>query len=209
MAESDSESDEDEALLRPIVPFIQALDGDSSEDDAAGSAGPATASAAVTEAAVSTAHESSSCVASVLPSADDFEQLAREGGAFLSVASGPSGAEEASWRLTPAQEAAAALEARRADLDAAANTSTFLPMNRYGRGLNLMQLSVELSGRAASSGTSARGGGASGGACGNKRKADDDARQSASSEQSGENGQRRGKRDQRGNPRTALEEGWT
>ena len=141
---------------------------------------------------------------SLLPSADDFDSLVSAGGAFLRVNQGPAGAEDASWRLTPAEQAEQAAEARREAAErSAARCSTNLPMNRYGRGLNMLQLGVELSGRAANMrGVDGSGSG--------KRKAE---RTHASAVADGEipesrAGARDGKKG-RGNNRTAHEEGWT
>lgn len=82
-----------------------------------------------------------------LPAPHDLDALAAEGGAFLHV---PRITEDPTWRMTPAQQQATAASSRAAKR--ASSAAVALPMNKYGRGMNLLQLGVELSARAASRG---------------------------------------------------------
>ena len=79
----------------------------------------------------------------ILPSATDFDRLGDD--SFLRV--DQRLAEEPGWRLTPEQAASEARRAAEPRFGAMAPSS--LPSYRYGRGLNLLQLGVQLSGRAA------------------------------------------------------------
>ena len=94
--------------------------------------------------------ESSGCTAlpsgstSTLPSADDFDRLGDE--RFLFVA--PPLQVDPTWRMTPKQQEQAAADKARGARTAVRDTVGSLPMNKYGRGLNVMQLDLELSARA-------------------------------------------------------------
>ena len=206
LGESEDNASEEEEDLRPAIPMLTSLlgaDEESSSDDDA--APPKSEEAAPSHALhADAAHNGAT---SELPSADDFDSLAQIGGAFLNVTRGPAGAENASWKLTPAELAEAELAARREAREAQASSSLSLPMNRYGRGLNMLQLTVELSGRAA------RG---SGGEGSGKRKAAEHAPPraandlaSADATSAEESSSSRKQAKGRGNNRTALEEGWT
>ena len=140
-----------------------------------------------------------------LPSADDLDTLAAEHGSFLRPAKQPLEADPdgPSWRLTPAEQQAAARATAAAA--SAARPAMALPMNTYGRGLNMLQLTVELSARAAFAPgpADASDGRIQESKSGAKRKADEH------DEQKNKGGIKRSSAGRRGEEqRTTREEGW-
>mmetsp|Transcript_54673 Transcript_54673/g.162535 ORF Transcript_54673/g.162535 Transcript_54673/m.162535 type:complete len:227 (+) Transcript_54673:127-807(+) len=143
--DDDDASEDDGDTSAPAVPLFltkPAADEDSSDDD---EAEEAAAAADPSPPRTAAAEETAAADPSALPAADDLDSLSD--GSFLRVA--PAVATDPSWRLTPSEQddamEAAANQAARERNDRASGS---LPMNKYGRGLNRMQLDVELGARA-------------------------------------------------------------
>ena len=141
--DSDSESESGEDAGLPVVPLllqpateVSDSDIDSVEDEPVDSHCPALDANQRGDGNVG--------VDNCLPSADGFDHLGDD--TFLRVA--PSVTLDPTWKMTPDEQAVAAATARKQRGAASAGS---LPMNKYGRGLNLLQLDVELSARAGGS----------------------------------------------------------
>ena len=150
---SDSSDGEPEALLphamAMLVKGVPDDDGDDEEGEKASGCRTQGRGDIVPSTPIAKRPEELTDGQQALPSATDLDALADA--SFLHVA--PALAEEPGWRLTPAQQAAVEAKARREAaerLNPAAPCS--LPSYRYGRGLNMLQLGVELSARAAKRG---------------------------------------------------------
>ena len=164
--EADSASDSEPEQNTPLARLMQqqqeasdADDGDESGDAEVEQAQPATAAVPPPATAAVPAEEERGAPSGLLPSADDLERLAAEEGAFLAVAN-PAVEMDAAWSQTPFQQRTAAAAAAEADAAKALGPGpSILPSFRYGRGMNALQLGVELSARAAgyAPGNDARG----------------------------------------------------
>lgn len=205
----DEEDEEDVCAAASVSAFLfQALtnDGSSSDEDSAHVQVGSTTNLPPSESGKQKMDSRGLGTAPVaLPSADDLDTLAAEHGAFLRPAKQPLEADPdgPSWRLTPAEQQAASRAAAAAA--SAARPAMVLPMNRYGRGLNMLQLTVELSARAAFAPGPAESsdGRVQESTSGAKRKADEH------DEQKNKGGIKRSSAGRRGEEqRTTREEGW-
>lgn len=136
-------SDEDDEDTDPVLPLVL-RGGDASEDsDEDTQQEQATASASLAPSATVDAAGASG---DALPDAAEWSRLGDA--AFLYVAPKDEKA-DAFWRPSAVDELTREERQRRAEAAAAASGMPMsLPANRYGRGMNSLQLAVELSGRA-------------------------------------------------------------
>lgn len=159
VASEDSNSESEDALPLQNMPVLSSRSDGSDADEAPPGKQPLQVAATTDAKGGVWAHargdglqrergaaQGTEAASSTLPSADDFDGLGDSGFLFVErpVVLDPS------WKMTPDEAAAAAnKEARTSAAATRAGLVASLPMNKYGRGLNNMQLEVELSARAA------------------------------------------------------------
>jgi hypothetical protein len=159
-SEADSASDSEDAQTLRTLPLSRLLEQQQAASDDENESGAEDAGAVKDQtqracakpdapAAPPVDAEAGASSSGLLPSADDLERIAREEGTFLAVAH-PAVQMDPAWKLTPFEQRTAEADAAAADRAAlSAGPSMALPSFRYGRGMNALQLGVELSARAA------------------------------------------------------------